>query len=226
MKKQTTYIIIFSTISIVLLALWLFQTPNFFYPKLKVKNKYSFLFKNESTARYAFGNFKNDIFIYDIGDSIRTWVWKFNEFEEIPIISDNVNYSFYQTYFDDYYGTNPKFSLSKKTGHFDQENLSITIMTKKPTEVNLPFCHISQTPIAVASDDNYLAVFSEFSDFLILNKEGFCEAYMSFKTPHLCTVIFLKYEADFFIIAYYGINNYEINKNSKVLNPDIVWFEW
>lgn len=226
MKRKTIFIIISVAIFIVLLKLWLYQTPNYFHAKFKEKNKYAYLLKEESTALYAFGNFKNDLFIYDIGDSIRTWVWKFNEFEEIPIISDKANYSFYTTYLDDYYGSSPKFTLSKKTGRFDKNNHSIIVNTMNLSELNHSHTIVEQISFEVASDANYLAVFSEFSDLLILNEKRFCEAYMTFETPHLCTVVFFKHEADFFIIAYYGINNYEINRNTRVLNPDIVCFEW
>jgi len=155
---------------------------------------------------YSFGNFKNHVSYHEINGQIRCRVWKFNEYSFLPLFenSDILDSIKITNYVDNYYGENPTLTDFVKQFHS---------FSKHP---RLKFDKNSET-IFYSKNDGQLDFFGRYISFGLFDNNNQCEVKIKFDKLTLTRLKFIKKRNDYFIIIYYGINDYEINEQDEII---------
>lgn len=210
MKKKLLVII---TIGLILcggIYKVLFST-NFLFPKQMSHSEINHIFRPEVVKNlktvYSFGNFKNHVSYHEINGQIRCKVWKFNEYSSLPIIekSDRLDSIMITNYIENYYGTNPTLTVFNKQFHTFSHNPILRF--DKYAEI-----------IKINKINNQFDLLGRFVSFGLFGKNNQCEIKLQFDKLTLTRLKFISKGDDYFIIVYYGINNYEIKEFDNIIN--------
>jgi hypothetical protein len=187
----------------------LFST-NFLFPKQMCDSEINDIFKSgiakDLKTVYSFGNFKNHVSYHDIDGQIRCRVWKFNEYSSLPLYekSDRLDSIKITNYVDNSYGSNPSLTVFNKQFNSFSENPILRL--DKYSKI-----------IAENKTDSQVDLYGRFISFGLYDNNQ-CEIKILFDKLTLARLKFIKKGDDYFIIIYYGINDYEINEHDEIIN--------
>jgi hypothetical protein len=155
---------------------------------------------------YSFGNFKNHISFHDIDNKIRCNAYRLNEYSELPTL-DNLmvldTIEFNSGISESYYGIHPTLYVSSKF---------FSSYANRPIIKLNNNCNIKSS-----SSDYYSTIFGEFEFVGLFNDLNECNVLFRFDNKTMAKMVFFKSETSYYIVVYYGINGYEIDKSEKVL---------
>jgi len=187
----------------------LFST-NFLFPKQMSDTEIQDIFRPEFIRDlktvYSFGNFKNHVSYHEINGQIRCRVWKLNEYSSLPLFVKSVTSDSIQitNYIKNIYGKNP--SLNDYIKQFHSFSKQPELKIDKYSEI-----------ISYNKTDNHLDCFGRFISFGLYDNKKECELKLQFDKLTLARLMFIKKKDNFYLVVFYGINGYEIDKNIEII---------
>lgn len=155
---------------------------------------------------YSFGNLKNHVSYYDINNQIRCFVWKFNEYTNLPEIEkqDKMDSISIRNFVDNSFGKNPTLTV------FNKQFESFARHPKLILDNHSENIYSTET-------DKKIDLFGKISSIGLFNERDIYEVKFQFDQPTLARLNIFKLNDDFYITLFYGINGYEINKHENIL---------
>lgn len=187
----------------------LLHSPNMLVPVSITPDKYDFLFSEDVynyEVKYSFGNMKNAICILDIDNKYRCWIWKFNEYSDIPNYDSNClsDSMIVEDYIDNYYGTEPIVSTYNKMGNYSVDNLYVRVNCRSSI-------------IDVSKGKNFLNLYGIIDEIGVFSNEE-CDLKFHFDEPTNSRTVFYNKGNDFFILVLYGIDGFCIEEDELIFN--------
>lgn len=192
------------------------NSSNFLFPLTIDKDRYDWVFNRnlseELNVKYSFGNFKNEVIIYDINENYRCWIWRFNEYNQLPISTEIVRDSVMEIkeYVKNSYGRDPSLTTYNKMKMSTEQ---------KPY---LRYCCNSEIKHFKTSDRTF-GVFGRFKELGVYNSSAKCEVKFEFQFSSNSWFVFHKGMKNYYLIVLYGINGNDISKDSKILSDFKNW---